>query len=272
MEKLDLSGVKATLLITLYAKAQESRLADSLLRDHYAADAVARIDHDFSTLHLRDDEMIGLAMRAHALDGWTREFIDAHREATVLHLGCGLDTRLFRVDPPPEVAWFEVDYPEVIALRRKLYPDRADCRLIASSVTDLAWLAQVPAGRPTLVVAEGLFLYLPEASLLALLRTVTTQFPTGEVIFDAYSDLGLALVARNRMIRATGATTRWSLNHSQDLEAQVPGLKLRTEQMVQEGRSPAQVARYTLLSRVLIGWMRRLAPLRRVGRLLRYRF
>ena len=42
--------------------------------------------------------------------------------------------------------------------------------------------------------------------------------------------------------------------------------------MVQEGRSPAQVARYTLLSRVLIGWMRRLAPLRRVGRLLRYRF
>ena len=61
MEKLDLTGVKATLLITLYAKARESCLPDSLLRDQHAADAVARIDHDFSTLHLRDDEMIGLA-------------------------------------------------------------------------------------------------------------------------------------------------------------------------------------------------------------------
>lgn len=272
MEKRDLTGVKATLLITLYAKAQESRLSDSLLRDRHAADAVARIDYDFSSLPLRHDEMIGLAMRAHVLDGWTREFINAHREATVLHLGCGLDTRVFRVDPPPEVAWFEVDYPEVIALRRTLYPDRADCHFIASSVTDLAWLRQVPAGRPTLVVAEGLFLYLPEASLLALLRTITTQFPCGEVIFDGYSDLGLALVARNRMIRATGAVTRWSLNHPQDLEAQVPGLRLRTEQLVQEGRSPAQVARYTRVARVAIWWMRRLAPLRRIGRLLRYRY
>ena len=272
MDKLDLTGAKATLLITLYAKAQESRLPDSLLRDRYAADAVARIDHDFSALGLRRDEMIGLAMRAHALDAWTREFIDAHREATVLHLGSGLDTRVFRVDPPPEVAWFEVDYPEVIALRRKLYPERPGCRLIGSSVSDLGWLAQVPAGRPTLVVAEGLFLYLPEAALLALLRAVTTQFPSGEVIFDAYSDLGLALVARNRMIRATGAVTQWSLNHPQDLEAQVPGLKLRAEQLVQEGRSPAQLARYTLASRAAIWVMRRVAPLRRVGRLLRYRY
>lgn len=272
MEKLDLTGVKATLLITLYAKALESGMPDSLLRDRWAAGAVARIDHDFAALRLRRDECIGVAMRAYALDAWSREFLAAHREATVLHLGCGLDSRVFRVDPPSAVAWFEVDYPEVIALRRRLYPERAGCLLIGASVTDLGWLARIPTDRPTLVVAEGLFLYLPETALLELLRAVTTQFPTGEVIFDAYSGAGLGLVARNRMIRAAGARTAWSLDRPQDLEALVPGLELRAEEMVQDACGPLQRARLTGMARVMMALMRRIGPLRRLGRLLRYRY
>ncbi|WP_343737869.1 hypothetical protein [Achromobacter sp.] len=50
MEKIDLTREKATLLITLYAKARESQLPNSVLQDHHAADAVARIDYDFSRL------------------------------------------------------------------------------------------------------------------------------------------------------------------------------------------------------------------------------
>jgi O-methyltransferase involved in polyketide biosynthesis len=29
----------------------------------------------------------------------------------VLHLACGLDTRVHRLDPPSSVRWFDVDYP-----------------------------------------------------------------------------------------------------------------------------------------------------------------
>ncbi|KAG1388201.1 hypothetical protein G6F59_016064 [Rhizopus arrhizus] len=112
MEKVHLTREKATLLITLYAKAEESRLPGSLLQDHYAACAVARIDHDFAALGMRRDEMIGLAMRAYTLDAWVREFLAAHRGATVLHLGCGLDSRVFRVAAEPDVNWFDVDFPE----------------------------------------------------------------------------------------------------------------------------------------------------------------
>ncbi|MCG7325037.1 hypothetical protein [Achromobacter sp. ACRQX] len=50
MEKIDLTREKATLLITLYAKARESQLPNSVLQDHHAADAVAHIDYDFSRL------------------------------------------------------------------------------------------------------------------------------------------------------------------------------------------------------------------------------
>lgn len=272
MEQVHLTHEKATLLITLYAKAEESRLPGSLLQDRYAAEAVTRIDYDFSSLGMRRDEMIGLAMRAYTLDAWVREFIAAHRGATVLHLGCGLDTRVFRVDPPPEVNWFDVDYPDVIDLRRALYPARPGVQLLGSPMSSLGWLSQVPTDKPALVVAEGLFLYLREDEVLSLLRTVATQFPTGEIAFDAYSRMGLALASRNRMFKATGAVMRWNLENPLDLEAQVPGLRLRDEQWVYEENNDRQWARYSWPARAVIWLMRRIAPLRRLGRLLRYRY
>ncbi|MDX0353527.1 class I SAM-dependent methyltransferase, partial [Sinorhizobium meliloti] len=42
-EKIRLTGVRETLLITLQAKAAESAMPDSLLRDRFAADALHRL-------------------------------------------------------------------------------------------------------------------------------------------------------------------------------------------------------------------------------------
>lgn len=270
--KVQLGGEMATLLITLYAKAEDSRLPDSVLQDRHAAAAVARIDHDFSALRMPRDMMVGLALRAHTLDGWVREFIELHGAATVLHLGCGLDTRVQRIDPLREVAWFDVDYPEVIALRRKLYPPRLGYEMIGTPLSDLGWLSQIPTDKPTLVVAEGLFLYLRETDVLQLLRTITTQFPSGEIVFDAYSRLGLALASRNRMFRATGAIMRWSLAHPQELEALVPGMRLRAEQWVHVEGDRQQRARFSWRARAAVWLMRRFPPLRGVARLVRYRY
>ena len=66
----------------------------------------------------------------------------------MLHLGCGLDSRFFRLDPGPGVEWYDVDYPDVAELRRQLYPGREHYHVVAASVTDPAWLADVPA-RPS---------------------------------------------------------------------------------------------------------------------------
>ena len=42
----------------------------------------------------------------------------------MVQLGCGMDSRVYRVDPPPSVRWFDLDYPEVVDLRRRIYPER----------------------------------------------------------------------------------------------------------------------------------------------------
>lgn len=273
-EKITLTGEKETLLITLYAKAGESHLPDSLLRDSFAAAAVDRIDYDFSKLKIDRDMMIGLAMRAHILDGWTRDFIARNPVATVLHIGCGLDSRVFRIDPPPGISWFDVDYPEVVVLRRSLYPERAGYGLIGSSVTAPGWLGEVPADRPMLIVAEGLLPYLAEDDVPRLLGRLAEHVPSGELIFDGYSRLGLRLIELQPSVRATGATLHWALDDPGDLERQVPRLKLVTELRAYdpEGYDPSQVARMSWLARLTIGAFAMIPLLGTVGRLLRYRF
>jgi len=147
--KVRLTKEKETYLATLYGKAQDAGVADSILGDRFAAEAVARIDYDFEALKLPKGAEITLPLRARHFDGWTREFLAAHPEATVLHLGCGLDSRVYRVNPGPKVRWIDVDMPDVIALRAQLYPSREGYRCIGTSVTDLAWLDAVPGTRPS---------------------------------------------------------------------------------------------------------------------------
>lgn len=273
-ETVALTREKETLLITLWAKAGESLLPDSLLEDRFAAQAAARIDYDFARLGVDRDLMVGLAMRAHTLDGWTRDFLGRHHDAIVLHLGCGLDSRVFRIDPPAGIDWYEVDYPDVIALRQKLYPARDAYHLIGSSVTEPGWVADLPQDRPTLIVAEGLLPYLPEEEVPLLLERLVRHSRTGEIVFDAYSPLGLRLIALQPSIKATGATLHWALDDPAELERQVPGLTLVTELTAYDpdGYDPAQIARMSWPARLAIQFFSLIPPLARIGLLLRYRF
>jgi O-methyltransferase involved in polyketide biosynthesis len=127
-KRIRLTREKETYLATLYGKALDAAVEDSILGDRSAADAVARIDYDFSALKLPKGGEITLPMRAWHFDQWTRAFLATNPRSTVLHLGCGLDTRVYRIDPGPHVRWFDVDRPEVIALREQLYPEREGYR------------------------------------------------------------------------------------------------------------------------------------------------
>ena len=110
-EKVNLSGARQTLLMTLYGKALESRSPHSLLGDRFADEALRKIDYDFSRLKVDINGGIGLAIRAKTFDVRSRTFIARNPGAIVLHLGCGLDTRIFRVDPPPEIALVRCRFP-----------------------------------------------------------------------------------------------------------------------------------------------------------------
>ncbi len=267
VENIALSGVMETLLMTLNARVRDSRSANPILGDTMAADVARRIDYDFGKS--RENDTVAMALRAKQLDTWTTEFLTEHDTATVLHLGCGLDSRVFRIDPPSTVGWYDVDYPEVIELRRRLLPARTGCHLIPCSVTDPGAVGDVPANRPVIIIAEGLLCYLIGDDVRRLLTRLTSHFPHGEVVFDAYSNFGMQLMRFHPSLRRTGATLQWGLDNPRELEHCVPRLRFVKSWHPLTSPGLAKIpAGYRIVSRIV----KHVPALRNYARLLRYRF
>lgn len=100
-EKITLTKEKETLLATLYARAAESKSTNPIMKDEMAEQAVDRIDYDFGKLKV---DVLSIAMRAKQFDIWTNEFLSQNPKSTVFQLGCGLDSRIFRINPSSDVS------------------------------------------------------------------------------------------------------------------------------------------------------------------------
>ncbi len=213
-EKILLTKEQETLLIPLFSKAQEN----PLIQDKKAQEILQHLDYDFQQLKIPEKTAVMMRMRAKQFDNYTREFIAAHPNALILHLGCGLDSRCLRV-PADDAIWFDLDMPDVIALRRKFYSESEKYRMLASSVTDLAWLDQdFPRERPVLVIAEGLFMYLHEEDLRNLVVCLHQKFPGCRIVFDAFSKMTADRVQAHPSLNKTGAAIHWGIDDPHELE------------------------------------------------------
>lgn len=270
-EKVTFTKEKETMLVTLYGRALETDEKDPILRDPAAQEAIRRIDYDFKSLNLKWSDRLAIAARAKMFDQWAGEYLASHPNACVLHLGCGLDSRVFRLDPGPGILWFDVDFPEIIELRQRLFPARDGYFMIGTSVTEGNWLTQIPRDRPVLVIAEGLMYYLAEADIQALLQQIVARFPSGQIMFDSISRLYLKMQKTNVGISATGARMLWGLNDPHEIEGWLPQVKLVTKLSVMDPEFP-NIKKMSGGLRLLIRAFALLPALRDMGLMLRYQF
>jgi O-methyltransferase involved in polyketide biosynthesis len=171
-----------TMLWTLAMHAHDAASPRPILGDRFAADLLDRVDEPPELGFGIGGNTPLICTRAKLIDDAARAFLARHDEAVVLHLGCGLDSRVLRLDPGPGVRWFDVDQEPVIELRRRLYDDREGATTIAASVTDPGWWSQLPDDAPRLVLAEGLLMYLDPDGV----RTAVTSAlrPGGTLVAD----------------------------------------------------------------------------------------
>jgi O-methyltransferase involved in polyketide biosynthesis len=226
-DNIQLTGEKETLFIPLAGKALDYRSKHSVLNDSKANEIVAKVGIDF-TKHKSVGAKIGartLAIRAKQYDEWTKDFITKNKNAVVVHLGCGLDARITRVQPPSSIAWFDVDYPEVISLRKEFYPETKEYKMIASSVTAHNWLETIPADRPAFIIAEGVLEYLPEEEVKTLLKRLTNYFSHGQIAFDVMNSFAIALGNKN-LKKTTGAIDilKWAVDDINEIDKLNPKL------------------------------------------------
>jgi O-methyltransferase involved in polyketide biosynthesis len=224
--RITLTPEQETLLIPLYIKGQPE---NPLFFDPKAQEILNQVDYDFNRLQVPYKTVILICQRAKKLDAVSRDFLAEHPVGVVLHLGCGLDNRFWRVDNG-EVEWYDLDMQPVIELRRQFYPAHERYHLIASSVTDLEWMDQVKAaGRPVLVVAEGLLMYLGEVDVMRIVVQLTKNFPGCRLIADVFSRMAARSATRHPSLKQTGASIGWGIDDPHTIEAWAPGIHLIEE-------------------------------------------
>jgi len=171
----EINHVSDTALMVAACRALETESDDGFVRDPFAA----RLAGDRGMAILRAlpfPEMMrfGLGARSKFLDDLLLEALHSQRIATVLSVGCGLDTRPWRLELPPELRWIEVDFPDVLDYKDGiLNGETPRCRRerVSADLNDreqrLA-LYRAAGAEEALLITEGLLMYLPAATIEAL--------------------------------------------------------------------------------------------------------
>lgn len=183
-EKVTLSGVSETALLTLNARAREARRADPIIEDPMAIRLVDSIDFDFAKFGpTRQD----IALRALAFDTHTGRYLRQRPSATVVALAEGLQTSFWRVDaatPDAEFRWLTVDLPPIIDIRQRLLPASPRISVCAQSALDYSWMDRVDPADGVFITAEGLLMYLQPEQAMGLIGECANRFPGGQLLFD----------------------------------------------------------------------------------------
>ncbi len=263
----ELSGVAETLLMTLYIRAMESQRPDALIKDQKAVALVTQMSYDFDRVrqvHMDEEDKVTVILRNREFDRYARDFLARHPEAVVVHIGCGLDSRFERVDNG-QVEWYDLDLPEVIALRRKFIGDEGGrYHLLGCSAFDGAWLDTVSAHRqrPFLFLAEGVLMYFEEAQVKSLVLMLRDHFPGAELVIDAFSPFLIRANNLRLSITKFGARYHWGIWRGQEIESWGDGIHLLDEWGYFDRPEPRLDH---------IRWMRHIPLLARVLRIYHYR-
>ena len=234
-----LGSVQRTLLLPLWGRAVETRKPHPLLMDPTAARIIETIDYDFSTITANISFISQLAWIARSLhiDRTIREFLKRHPAATIVNLGCGLDTTFERVDNGT-LSWYDLDLPDVIELRTQYIPEGARREFIACSILDDRWMDHLKTADAVLFVAAGVLYYFEEAQVRTLLSKLVDRFPGGELVFDACSPRGQR-IANKRVIQDGGmdqsAQLKWAIRSALEIEQWDPRIRVLAEYRLFQG-------------------------------------
>lgn len=182
-----LEGVPETLLIPLWARAQEQQHADPILVDPESVRIVEQLNYDFDNFRRKNVETENFCVRARVMDDLIASILLARPGRTVVEFGPGLDTRSHRLGHFAN-RWLEVDLPEVIDLRRQFFTETDNCSMLGCSMTDSAWkdVLSESDGAP-LFIAEGVFYFFSQEQIRTFVGELKDSFPGGDLVFDAIS-------------------------------------------------------------------------------------
>ena len=207
--KQKLEGVSETLLIPLWARATETKRTDAIIKDHQALSMMEQIEYDFTKFEKTWLSQVGIAIRTELLDTAVTNFIGKYPNAVIINLGCGLDTRFFRIDNR-QINWYDLDLPEPIRIRRLFFSETDRYRMIAKSVFDDTWPKDIiRQDKPVLFIAEGLLMYFTEPEVKKLFSRLIDSFPGEQMLLEILAPIMVKNNKRHDTVGTMDAPFQW---------------------------------------------------------------
>lgn len=180
-----MDNVNKTLYIPLYGKAYVSQ--KGILLDDKKAEEIWEKE-GFALKGKSKSKWLAyyMGMRSAVFDSWLKAQMDKQEDAVVLHIGCGMDSRVKRVGTRKH-AWFDVDFPEVIQERKRYYKENEEYHMIEADVRDVRWLSGLPKDKTAILVMEGISMYLTLKELKELLKAMNQHFKKVHIMMDCYT-------------------------------------------------------------------------------------
>ena len=215
-----MENVNKTLYIPLYGKAYVSR--KGILLNDPKAEEIWEAE-GFALKGKSKSKWLAyyMAMRARVFDRWLEEKMTENPDAVILHIGCGMDSRILRVGNPGHT-WFDIDFPEVIEERKRYFAETDTYKMLGADIREDGWLTQIPKG-PRIVVMEGVSMYLRPEELLEVLRKTAPDY----LLLDCYTSFAAKASRYKNPINDVGVTEVYGLDEPKVLEAS--GMEFRKE-------------------------------------------
>ena len=199
--KIEKNTVQETLISPLFARKVCSELYPNLYRDETSIRLIDEIDYDFSEAERKSRSLmqrfgsLEVAMRQNDLAWEARDYLKSHPTAAVVNLGCGLDST-GRACDNGSCKIYNLDFPDVIAVRNELLPAGEREENIPCNLNDTAWFSQIDASGGAVFFASGVFYYFLTEQVKALVQAMAGAFPGGVLVFDAANRTAVKMIAK----------------------------------------------------------------------------
>ena len=199
--KIEKNTVQETLIIPLFARKVCSELYPNLYRDETSIRLIDEIDYDFSEAERKSRSLmqrfgaLEVAVRQNDLAWEARDYLKSHPTAAVVNLGCGLDST-GRACDNGSCKIYNLDFPDVIAVRNELLPVGEREENIPCNLNDTAWFSQIDASGGAVFFASGVFYYFLTEQIKALVQAMAGAFPGGALVFDAANRTAVKMIAK----------------------------------------------------------------------------
>ena len=193
--------VQETLIIPLFGRLVCSEHFPLLFSDPEAKRICESLDYDFSGKRKKMESPAGLfgalevAQRQYDLRCEVESYLNEHPKAAVVNLGCGLDDTFSKADNGL-CSGYNLDFPDVIAVRNELLPAGEREENIACDLNDFTWMDLIDSSNGAVFFAAGVFYYFRTEEVKKLFAAMAERFPGAVLAFDACNERGAKLMRR----------------------------------------------------------------------------